>query len=110
MARASTTSDAFNAPAERSQRRHLDQVPSQGVWTHSGGASQGRQPGLESYQRAHQSSRRSQSKVGGAMCPACIASAGVVAGSVVSTGGITALVMKVLRKKKGGKNYLKEKE
>ena len=44
------------------------------------------------------------------MCPACIASAGIVVGSVVSTGGITALVMKVLRKKKGGKNYLKGKE
>ncbi len=44
------------------------------------------------------------------MCPACIASAGVVAGSVVSTGGVTALVMKVLRKKKDGKNNLKEKE
>ena len=41
------------------------------------------------------------------MCPACLASAGVVLGSVVSTGGVTALVMKVLRKKKGEK---KEKE
>jgi hypothetical protein len=38
------------------------------------------------------------------MCPACIASAGIVVGSVVSTGGVTALVMKVLRKKKSEKS------
>ena len=38
------------------------------------------------------------------MCPACIASAGIVAGSVMSTGGVTALVMKVLRRKKGEKS------
>jgi len=38
------------------------------------------------------------------MCPACLASAGIVLGSVVSTGGVTALVMKVLRKKKGEKS------
>ncbi len=44
------------------------------------------------------------------MCPACIASAGVVVGSVVSTGGVSALVMKVLRKKKGGKSDSSEKE
>lgn len=44
------------------------------------------------------------------MCPACIASAGVVVGSVVSTGGVTALVMKVLRKKKTEKSDSKEKE
>jgi hypothetical protein len=44
------------------------------------------------------------------MCPACVASAGMVVGSVVSTGGVTALVMKVLRKKKSGKNEVKEKE
>ena len=44
------------------------------------------------------------------MCPACIASAGMVVGSAVSTGGLTALVVKVLRKKKGGKNDSKEKE
>lgn len=44
------------------------------------------------------------------MCPACLASAGVVVGSVVSTGGVTALVMKVLRKKKVEKNISKEKE
>jgi len=44
------------------------------------------------------------------MCPACVASAGMVVGSVVSTGGVTALVMKVLRKKKNGNNEFKEKE
>jgi hypothetical protein len=36
------------------------------------------------------------------MCPACMASAGVVVGSVVSSGGLTARVLKVLRKKKKG--------
>jgi len=44
------------------------------------------------------------------MCPACIASAGIVAGSVVSIGGVTALVMKVLRRKKGEKSDSKERE
>ena len=44
------------------------------------------------------------------MCPACVASAGVVVGSVVSTGGVSALVIKVLRKKKADKNDSKEKE
>jgi hypothetical protein len=44
------------------------------------------------------------------MCPACVANAGVLVGSVVSTGGLTALVVKVLRKKKGKKSDLKEKE
>lgn len=44
------------------------------------------------------------------MCPACIASAGVLVGSAVSTGGVTALVMKVFRKKKGEKSNSKEKE
>lgn len=34
------------------------------------------------------------------MCPACMASAGLVIGSVVSTGGVTAVVAKVLRRKK----------
>ena len=34
------------------------------------------------------------------MCPACVASAGVVVGSVVSTGGVTALVMRILGKRK----------
>jgi len=44
------------------------------------------------------------------MCPVCMASAGVVVGSAVSTGGLTALVVKVLRKKKSEKNESKEKE
>jgi hypothetical protein len=44
------------------------------------------------------------------MCPACIASAGILAGSVVSTSGVTALVMKVLRKKKGERSNSKDKE
>jgi hypothetical protein len=34
------------------------------------------------------------------MCPACIANAALVAGSVMSTGGIAALVAKVVRSKK----------
>jgi hypothetical protein len=44
------------------------------------------------------------------MCPACLASAGVVVGSAVSTGSLTALVVKVLRKKKSEKSDSKEKE
>ena len=44
------------------------------------------------------------------MCPACMASAGLVAGSIVSAGGLTALVAKVLRKKKDEKNDSPEKE
>jgi len=44
------------------------------------------------------------------MCPACLASAGIVLGSVVSTGGLTALVMKVLQKKKGEKSDSKGRE
>jgi len=44
------------------------------------------------------------------MCPVCMASAGLVAGSVVSTGGLTALVVKVFGKKKGEKNDSKTKE
>jgi len=44
------------------------------------------------------------------MCPACIATAGVVVGSVVSTGGLTAMVAKVLRKKKAEQSDTKEKE
>ena len=44
------------------------------------------------------------------MCPACVAGAGLVVGSAVSTGGLTALVVKVLRKKKVEKNDSKEKE
>ena len=34
------------------------------------------------------------------MCPVCMATAGLVVGSVVSTGGLTALVVKVLGRKK----------
>ena len=44
------------------------------------------------------------------MCPACIASVGIVVGSVVAAGGATALVMKVLRSKKTEKSISKEKE
>ena len=44
------------------------------------------------------------------MCPACIANAGMVVGSIVSTGGVTALLTKVLRKNKGEKSDSKEKE
>ena len=44
------------------------------------------------------------------MCPACIASVGTVVGSVISTGGLTALAVKVFRKKKTEKNVTKEKE
>ena len=44
------------------------------------------------------------------MCPACIAGAGLVVGSAISTGGLTALIVKVLRKKKGEKSDSKEKE
>ncbi|HLH06851.1 MAG TPA: hypothetical protein VKW78_06425 [Terriglobales bacterium] len=44
------------------------------------------------------------------MCPACIASAGMAVGGAVSSGGLTALVMKVLRKKKIEKSVSKEKE
>ena len=34
------------------------------------------------------------------MCPACMASAAVMAGSVISTGGLTALGVKIFRSKK----------
>jgi hypothetical protein len=37
------------------------------------------------------------------MCPACISSAALVAGSVMSTGGIAALAMKMGFAKKSGK-------
>jgi hypothetical protein len=39
-----------------------------------------------------------------------MASAGLVVGGVVSSGGVTALLVKVLRKKKGEKSDSKEKE
>jgi hypothetical protein len=45
------------------------------------------------------------------MCSVCMASAAVVAGSVVSTGGVTALLVKVLgRKKKDEKTNSNAKE
>jgi hypothetical protein len=44
------------------------------------------------------------------MCPACMVSAGVVVGGVVSTGGVTALVVKILGKKKSQKSDPKTKE
>lgn len=44
------------------------------------------------------------------MCPACLAGAGMVVGSVVSTGGLTALVAKVLRTKKNQKSDSTRKE
>ncbi|HET7892026.1 MAG TPA: hypothetical protein VFL34_10885 [Candidatus Sulfotelmatobacter sp.] len=36
------------------------------------------------------------------MCPACMANAALVAGSVVSTGGIAAFAAKLIRLKKRG--------
>ena len=36
------------------------------------------------------------------MCPACMASAALMAGSVTSTGGIAALAVKLIRGKKSG--------
>ncbi len=36
------------------------------------------------------------------MCPACMASAAVMAGSVMSTGGIAALAVRIVRGKKSG--------
>lgn len=44
------------------------------------------------------------------MCPACFASAGVVVGSVISTGGLTALAAMFLRKRKNEKNDSQQKE
>ncbi len=44
------------------------------------------------------------------MCPACAATTAAVVGSVVSTGGLTALVARVLRKKKGEESDSKQKE
>ena len=44
------------------------------------------------------------------MCPACVACAGAVLGGTVSTGGLTALVVTVLRKKKREKSDAKERE
>ena len=44
------------------------------------------------------------------MCPACMASAAVLVGSAVSTGGLAALVLRILGNKKGQKGESKEKE
>lgn len=43
------------------------------------------------------------------MCPACLASAGVIVGGVVSTGGVTAFITRLLRKKKTHNPKVKEK-
>lgn len=37
------------------------------------------------------------------MCPACMASAALMVGSVISTGGLAALVVKIFRSKKRAK-------
>jgi len=37
------------------------------------------------------------------MCPACMASAALMAGSVMSTGGVAALAVKMVRGKNGGR-------
>jgi hypothetical protein len=42
------------------------------------------------------------------MCPACIASAALMIGSVMSTGGLTALAAKLLRSKKSAEKLLSE--
>jgi hypothetical protein len=39
------------------------------------------------------------------MCPACMASAALMAGSVISTGGIAALAVKVVRWKNNDENH-----
>ena len=44
------------------------------------------------------------------MCPGCAAMAAIVVGGVVSTGGLTALAVKVFRKNKSEKSDSKEKE
>jgi hypothetical protein len=41
------------------------------------------------------------------MCPACIASAAWMAGSVMSTGGVAALAVKMVRKKSGSQENSK---
>jgi len=44
------------------------------------------------------------------MCPSCVAMAGMVLGSTVSAGGLTALVRTLLRKKRCDRSDSKEKE
>jgi hypothetical protein len=41
---------------------------------------------------------------GGIMCPACMASAALMAGSVMSSGGIAALAVKMVGSRKKGRN------
>ncbi len=40
------------------------------------------------------------------MCPFCLASASLMAGSVVSTGGLTALLVKILGKKQAPEEFV----
>ena len=40
------------------------------------------------------------------MCPFCLASAALMAGSVVSTGGLTALLVKILGKKQAPEEFV----
>jgi len=42
------------------------------------------------------------------MCPACMASAALIAGSVASTGGVTAMAVKVFRLKRQGQADVSE--
>jgi hypothetical protein len=42
------------------------------------------------------------------MCPACMASAALMAGSVMSTGGIAALAVRIARGKKSGDDNSKQ--
>jgi hypothetical protein len=42
------------------------------------------------------------------MCPVCLASGGVIAASVVSTGSLTAVLVKVFRGKKVAENTCKD--
>jgi len=44
------------------------------------------------------------------MCPACVAMAGMVLGSTLSAGGLTALLMTVLRKKRRDQNDSNERK
>ena len=44
------------------------------------------------------------------MCPGCAAMAAIVVGGVVSTGGLTALAVKVFRKNNEEKSNSQEKE
>lgn len=43
------------------------------------------------------------------MCPACFPAAGIVAVTAVSSGGVTALVARILRKIKRERSIAKEK-